>query len=334
MKRDHRSFISACEHYIRLRSNQFPTEESKILWALAYLKGEKAERFANRYERIMYQPGKEKYMHWTYFKNVLAKYAESGERDVNAAKAMHELQYNGDIEAYIDKLQYLNERAQMSTGTLKLAVREGLPNQIIERMFDHGELDTINRIWEALRKAGLAYEAVSHALKKKEPSMSNSNKDSKPKPSNGEGKEKSDDKSGNQSSKGNKPNKVSKSKGKDSDERFPEIYKNYKEATRGVPFELVKQRIKDKVCSRCGYGPHDVKRCKNKAVKEANPTNSTSTAADKSTKTASAAVASKVESTPKPTAAISMQASEPIPDFTDPRWDAWDEETNSPPISL
>ena len=98
----------------------------------------------------MYQPGKEKYMHWTYFKNVLAKYAESGERDVNAAKAMHELQYNEDIEAYIDKLQYLNERAQMSTGTLKLAVREGLPNRIIERMFDHGELDTVNRIWEAL----------------------------------------------------------------------------------------------------------------------------------------------------------------------------------------
>ena len=86
-------------------------------------------------------------------------------------------------------------------------------------------------------------------MKKKEPSTSNSNKDSKPKPSNGEGKEKSDDKSGNQSSKGNKPNKVTKSKGKDSDERFPEIYKNYKEATRGVPFELVKQRIKDKVCS-------------------------------------------------------------------------------------
>ena len=122
MKRDHRSFVSACERYIRLRSNRFPTEESKILWALAYLKGEKAERFADRYERIMYQPGKEKYMHWTYFKNVLAKYAESGERDVNAAKAMHELQYNGDIEAYIDKLQYLNEKAQMSMGTLKLAV--------------------------------------------------------------------------------------------------------------------------------------------------------------------------------------------------------------------
>src|SRR5947207_11089272 len=98
----------------------------------------------------MYQPGKEKYMHWTYFKNILAKYTESGERDVNAAKAMHELQYNRDIEAYIDKLQYLNERAQMSMGTLKLVVQEGLLNQIIKRIFNHGELDIINRIWEAL----------------------------------------------------------------------------------------------------------------------------------------------------------------------------------------
>ena len=80
----------------------------------------------------------------------MAKYAESGERDVNAAKAMHELQYNRDIKAYIDKLQYLNERVQISTGTLKLTVREDLPNQIIKRIFDHGELDTINRIWEAV----------------------------------------------------------------------------------------------------------------------------------------------------------------------------------------
>ena len=80
----------------------------------------------------------------------MAKYAESGERDVNAAKAMHELQYNRDIEAYIDKLQYLNERAQISTGTLKLVVQEGLLNQIIKRIFNHRELDIINRIWEAL----------------------------------------------------------------------------------------------------------------------------------------------------------------------------------------
>ena len=60
----------------------------------------------------------------------------------------------------------------------------------------------------------------------------------------------------------------------------------------------------------------------------------TSTAADKFTKMASAAVTSKVESTLKLTAAISMQASEPIPDFTDPCWDAWDEKMNLLLISL
>ena len=233
MKKDHRSFISACERYIRLRSNRFPTEESKILWALAYLKGEKAERFADRYERYMYQPSKaERYTNWAYFKNTVAKYAESGEKDMNAAKAMHELQYNRDIEAYIDKLQYLNERAQMSTGCLKLAIREGLPARIIERKFDHGELDTTNRIWGALRKAGLAYEAVSHALKKKEPSAS-SNKDSsssnKLKHSNGKDKEKTDSKPGDESN-------IAKM-----DERFSEIYKNYKKATQGVPSNIIVQ---------------------------------------------------------------------------------------------
>ena len=285
--------------------------------------GEKAERFADRYERYMYQPSKaERYTNWAYFKNTVAKYAESGEKDVNAAKAMHELQYNGDIEAYIDKLQYLNERAQMSTGCLKLAIREGLPARIIERMFDHGELDTTNRIWRALRKAGLAYEAVSHALKKKEPSAS-SNKDSsssnKLKHSNGEGKEKTDSKPGDESN-------VAKT-----DERFPEIYKNYKEATRGVPSNVIAQRMKDGVCTRCGKGEHAAKRCKGKAVKEAAPTESTPPAADKSMKTAGpTAAASKVESTPKPAVVISTQGYVIVDD--DPCWDTWDEEANSPPL--
>src|SRR5437773_7124448 len=67
MKKDHPSFVSACERYIRLRSNRFPTEESKILWALAYLKGKRQNALPIDTSVICTSPSKaERYTNWAY----------------------------------------------------------------------------------------------------------------------------------------------------------------------------------------------------------------------------------------------------------------------------
>ena len=41
--RDFRPYVDSCERYMKLRFNRFPSERSRILWAIGYLQGERAQ---------------------------------------------------------------------------------------------------------------------------------------------------------------------------------------------------------------------------------------------------------------------------------------------------
>jgi len=94
LKGDHRPFIRACERFIRLRQNWFPTEESKILWALSYLKGSKGNRFTEKYEHQMLSMKYAHFLNWRHFVSMVAKYSKEGEVDVDHTRAMRDLRYN------------------------------------------------------------------------------------------------------------------------------------------------------------------------------------------------------------------------------------------------
>jgi len=87
----------------------------------------------------MYKPGYERYVDWSYFKAKLRKECDLAEEDVEATTKMEQLQYKNDIGAYIDELQFLNERAGLSGGALKKVVRQGLPDRIIKYMSFFGD---------------------------------------------------------------------------------------------------------------------------------------------------------------------------------------------------
>jgi len=42
-----RAFLNSCELYIGLAPNQFPSDDSKVYWALSYMKGDRAARFTD-----------------------------------------------------------------------------------------------------------------------------------------------------------------------------------------------------------------------------------------------------------------------------------------------
>ena len=100
------------------------------------------------------------FLNWRHFVSMVAKYSKEGEVDVDHTRAMRDLQYNNDIEDYIHKLKYYNEKAQLSSGPLKEVVRDGLPQFITTAMFDYDDLETTKGIWHALRKVSLKYEAI------------------------------------------------------------------------------------------------------------------------------------------------------------------------------
>ena len=87
----------------------------------------------------MYKPSYERYVDWSYFKAKLRKEYDLAEEDVEATTKMEQLQYKNDIGAYIDELQFLNERAGLSGGALKKVVRQGLPDRIIKYMSFFGD---------------------------------------------------------------------------------------------------------------------------------------------------------------------------------------------------
>src|SRR3954447_18740415 len=54
---------------------------------------------------------------------------------------------------------------------------------------------------------------------------------------------------------------------KKEDSRFPKRFKSYREANKGVPRDVVAERLKAKSCTRCGKGPHNALNCQGEAVK-------------------------------------------------------------------
>ena len=90
---DFRPYLDGCERYIRLKINRFPLEESKILWALGFLEGDKAQTWSRSYEQKMYQPEHDEYVEWSFFKFKLRKQCNLAEEDVRAAAKMKEWTY-------------------------------------------------------------------------------------------------------------------------------------------------------------------------------------------------------------------------------------------------
>jgi len=283
--KDFRPYLEGCERYIRLKINRFQTEEAKILWALGFLEGDKAMTWARSYETRMYQDSYERYVDWGYFKAKLRKECDLAEEDVEATVKMTNLAYNNDIGAYIDQLQFLNERAMLTGGALKAAIRNGLPDRIIELM-SYWDLNTPKTTWQALRKAGKSYEAAEQAKEaahkwgaasssssgKKEdnnnkPPCNNSNNNRK----RGKGKNKAKEK--DEAAENTKPAK-----------RYPKRFKTYEEANKGVPQELIFKRLKFRKCTRCGKGPHNALYCAGDAV----TSDASTTSKPKDTKVAAA----------------------------------------------
>ena len=105
--KDSRPYLRACERYFYLKPNRFPSERTKILWALGFFDGENAQLWAESYERKLFKH--EKYADWNFFKAKLRRIFDLADEDVDALTKIEEWQYKGDIMNYLDRLKFLNE---------------------------------------------------------------------------------------------------------------------------------------------------------------------------------------------------------------------------------
>ena len=148
MKRgkDFRPYVEGCELYMELRPNQFPSARIKILWAMGFLEGERAQNWARNYRSKMGSSQHGKYISWKFFKSKLQKACDVAEGDTDALRKMQNAKYKGDIEAYVDKVKFLNERAGVTKAALRDIIRKALPEAVVRMLPMCGGMDTDKQI--------------------------------------------------------------------------------------------------------------------------------------------------------------------------------------------
>jgi hypothetical protein len=240
-----------------------------------------------------------KYISWKFFKSKLQKACDVAEGDTDALRKMQNAKYKGDIEAYVDKVKFLNERAGVTKAALRDIIRKALPEAVVRMLPMCGGMDTDKQIWGTVIKAGKAHEEAEYVLKVK---------------SGGGGGESSEKKEKDEEESSSKPKSKRKGKGKKADsndavtsvkkddsnrvsKKYPRRFNDYKDACKGVPAEVIKERRDKELCTRCGKGKHNAKYCAGEVNKGTLPS-----------ATASVSAAKPEGTTTKPTVSASTAA--------------------------
>ena len=82
-------------------------------------------------------------------------------------RKMQNMKYKGDIMAYLNRLQFLNERASITKAALRNIVHKALPNEIIWMLPICGGMDMDKQIWKTVKKASKAHEEAEYIIKVK-----------------------------------------------------------------------------------------------------------------------------------------------------------------------
>ncbi|GLB43461.1 putative retrotransposable element tf2 155 kda protein type 1-like [Lyophyllum shimeji] len=130
-----RAFINSCDLYMSLAPDAFPDEQTRINWALSYMKGGRAARFATRALRHPLShggaPGFRSYAEFrTQF---IAEFCPRDEKRKAATTLETSAYYQGSrsVDEYIDEFMDLAEEAQFPDGAqLVFRFRHGLDSKI------------------------------------------------------------------------------------------------------------------------------------------------------------------------------------------------------------
>jgi hypothetical protein len=155
---DYRPYLRGCRRFIDLQPSRFPTEQSKIRWAISFLEGDKASTWGNAYEQAMMANEGGYRNNWTVFEEALVEHCSSPFDEQRAVRQMYNWKYKGDVVAYIDKMKYYNIRAKLSGGGLRDAVISGLSRDLIKSMSMLGRARTDEELWRLLEQAGEGLE--------------------------------------------------------------------------------------------------------------------------------------------------------------------------------
>lgn len=131
-----RAFVNACRTYIRLCKKEFPDEQTKIIWAMSYMKTGRAEKWTSRVFRWEQQPenaGAQKFVDFQDFLDEFEKEFTPAHADAVAMNRLESAAYyqkTRSLDDYIDEFQDLVVEARYTDPKMAvLKFRRGLNPQ-------------------------------------------------------------------------------------------------------------------------------------------------------------------------------------------------------------
>ena len=130
------AFLNSCQTYIQLCPKDFADEQTKIIWAMSYMKSGRAQKWTAHIFRWEQQPensGANKFFDWEDFRNEFRKEftpAHSNALAINRLESAAYYQKNRPLDDYINKFQDLVTKSSYSDPkTIIVKFRRGLNPQ-------------------------------------------------------------------------------------------------------------------------------------------------------------------------------------------------------------
>lgn len=127
-------FLNSCQTYIRLCQGSFPDDQTKIIWAISYMKSGRAAKWAARVFKYEEEENAPRFLDWSDFKDEFRKEFCPAHADVAAINKLESTSYfqkTRSVDKYLDDfLDLIAEAGYTDPKTLVVKFRRGLNPQI------------------------------------------------------------------------------------------------------------------------------------------------------------------------------------------------------------
>jgi hypothetical protein len=131
------AFLNACQTYARLCLEEFPNDQTKIIWAMSYMKADRAQKLTARVFRWEQQPensDQNRFLDWEDFREEFRKEFAPSHADalaINRLESNGYYQKNRSLDDYVDEFQDLIvDSGYTDPKTIVVKFRRGLNTQI------------------------------------------------------------------------------------------------------------------------------------------------------------------------------------------------------------
>ena len=130
------AFLNSCQTYIRLCPEEFLDEQTKIIWAMSYMKAGRASKWTERifrWEQLPENSKLDRFFDWEDFRNEFKKEFTPAHADsvaINKLESMAYYQKNRSLDEYLDEFQDLiTDSGYTDPKTIVVKFRRGLQTQ-------------------------------------------------------------------------------------------------------------------------------------------------------------------------------------------------------------